>query len=67
MKQGTASRSGPGDQKVEPKANAQDVRAVSAIGQAVAYIKPDLKDGRGYMAPAPKSETSHKGGSQGRH
>lgn len=66
MKQGQAS-SNVSDPKMEPKPRAVDVDAVSVIGQAVSYVKPDLYDGRGYLAPKNASQTSHKGGTQGRY
>ena len=53
--------------KMEPDPRKVNVDAVSVIGQAVAYVRPNLEDGRGYSAPKNASETSHKGGSQGRH
>jgi hypothetical protein len=65
MKQGASSYNAP-QMKKEPVAKAKDVAAVSAIGQSVQYVKPDLNAGRGYMAPKNANETTHKGGSQGR-
>ncbi|HEX4919304.1 MAG TPA: hypothetical protein VFV92_01015 [Candidatus Bathyarchaeia archaeon] len=65
MKQGRAGFTAP-QMKREPIPHRIDVCAVEDLGDAVAFVKPDLKDGRGYKAPMNVAETSHKGGSQGR-
>lgn len=66
MKQGSASSSGPGSRKIEPRSKAVNPAAVADIGiRQVRYEHPaDL--GRGYKAPM-ASSSNHKCGSQGRH
>lgn len=53
--------------KMEPVPHAVDEKAVSVIGQAVVYVKPNLEDGRGFKAPMNVSQSAGKSGSQGRH
>lgn len=67
MKQGRAPTVVSG-RKVEPMAKAMDPGAVSNIGVQQFKTKPQpLHAGRGFNAPAPVSQKTHKGGSQGRH
>jgi hypothetical protein len=76
MKQGRADRSGPGNQKIEPKPRAVTPGGADAIGQQFGNhtINRDIPDvnitplysGRGYKAPAIRS-TSSKSGSQGKY
>lgn len=66
MKQGTAN-SRVGSTKVEPKAHAVSVAAVSDIGQQeIRFKSKPLYKGRGYEAPKAKG-CQHKAGSQGRY
>ena len=76
MKQGSASNSGTGSRKVEPKAHAINPGGTNMLGNMQGshvtsstdskYRGEKLYAGRGYEAPAVKSQ-SHNRGSQGRH
>ena len=66
MKQGQASHSGMGSTKVEPKSQAVNPGGVDQMGQATAFRKTEIYEGRGLKAPMATS-TTHKGGSQGRY
>ena len=72
------ARNVPQGRKVEPKANAMNVRAVSQIGTSLGNhvmeqgkilprnkIAFDVHKGRGFEAPAPVGVHIHKCGSQG--
>lgn len=78
MKQGMASRSGPGARKVESVAHVVSPAAVSQLGEAMGnHVTDQGKILRGAGAPlyegrndnlAPKAGiTIHHGGSQGKH
>lgn len=69
MKQGRASSSVLGSQKVEPKPHAINVGAVSELGihQVHTSRMPGLDAGRGYKAPMGGGRTIHYCGSQGKH
>lgn len=74
MKQGQASSSGSGSQKIEPRSQAVNPGAVSYLGNKLGNHVTDggtvsggetpWDAGRGYRAPGIGSKT-HKGGSQG--
>jgi hypothetical protein len=67
MKQGNASRSGPGGQKVEPTPHAINPAGVSQIGETVdKKAIESFNQGRGYKAPM-SGRTIHHAGSQGKH
>ena len=78
MKQGKATHSGSGSTKVEPNSRAVGLARLSQLGNHVGNhvsdgSRPDLPvqrepmyEGRGLKAPM-VSQTTHKGGSQGRH
>lgn len=66
MKQGRASVSGQGSQKVEPRSKAVSVSKVADMGLQVVRTQPYDNPGRGYKAPM-ASGSVHKSGSQGRH
>ena len=77
MKQGSASSSGPGSRKVEPRARAVNPAGVSQIGSALGNHATDtqgkilhgaseeLYKGKGFEAPK-TGTTIHHSGSQGR-
>lgn len=78
MKQGMASRSGPGAQKREPISHAMNPAGVAQMGRAMGGMRDDenitgrnsadsMNAGRGANAPAPAACTVHKAGSQGKH
>ena len=63
MKQGRASKDNSDGRKLDiPRAKAVSPFAVSDMGMAAAYPKPDLYKGRGYMAPAGKTQRVGVGG-----
>ena len=65
MKQGTGKNlSG---KKVEPKATTVSPATAAEIGLQQVKYRPNKTGKRGYEAPLPKSATTHRGGSQGRH
>jgi hypothetical protein len=64
MKQGRADRSGRESTKVEPTSKAKNVGKVADMGLQVVRTRNHKELGRGFMAPAPKATTTHKGGSQ---
>lgn len=66
MKQGTGNNSMSG-QKREPIAHAIDPGGAAQLGTMVVQNPTPLNAGRGYMAPAPVSETTSNCGSQGKH
>ena len=77
MKQGSASSSGSGSRKVEPRARAVNPAGVSQFGEALGNHATDtgkilhgaseeLYKGKGFEAPK-TGTTIHHGGSQGRH
>ena len=66
MKQGR-SGSDVYEPKVEPKAKAYSPEAAAQIGVQVARTMPLPSAGRGFNAPAPKAETQHRSGSQGKY
>ena len=78
MKQGMASRSGPGGRKIEPRGPNYTPGVVSQIGESLGNHATDtIKNLHGSSAPmyegrhdnlAPKmGVTVHHGGSQGKH
>lgn len=78
MKQGSASRSGPGAQKREPISHAMSPGGVGQIGLAQGGMRHDenitgqnsavsMNAGRGASNPQPAACTVHKAGSQGKH
>ena len=66
MKQGMGN-SRSGQQKVEPKPKAINPGTVADIGLQQVRTRGHKDLGRGYKAPMNKSQTTRKGGSQGRH
>ena len=69
MKQGSG-KSLIGGGKVEPRSHAVSVDKVSTIGVQVVRVGSQSKElytGKGYKAPAIKSQTTSNRGSQGRH
>ena len=67
MKQGRADHSNMAGTKREPISHAVDPGGVSELGCIVAKNPQPLYAGRGFEAPAPKAETIHNRGSQGRY
>ena len=53
--------------KVEPKSKAINVRKVADIGIQQVRTRPYKDMGEGFKAPAPRSTTHSKSGSQGKH
>lgn len=66
MKQGTATHSGSGATKVEPKSNAVSPGYTDQLGQSVQFKKVPMYEGRGLEAPMKGTEIHHCG-SQGKH
>ena len=75
MKQGRASKDGPGGRKREPDPKAVHETAVAELGRAVQYSKSPFYGGKGLDHPGPRpsaagpggGRTIHHSGSQGRH
>jgi len=65
MKQGRG-HSARGSTKVEPVSKAKNPGKVADMGLQTVRTRPHKDLGRGYSAPAPKSTTNHKSGSQGK-
>lgn len=65
MKQGQATRDGPGGAKREPISHAHSPEYVGQIGIQTPFTKAS-DSGRGFTAPAPVGRTSHPCGSQGK-
>ena len=77
MRQGSASSSGPGSRKIEPRAHAVSPGGVSQIGESLGNhatdvtknlhgASIDMYKGRGFEAPHDAGRTVHHGGSQGK-
>jgi hypothetical protein len=76
MRQGRASRSGPGNRKIEPRPHAIHPGGVAQLGEhtgnhttehgATGYRGEEMHKGRGFKAPHDAGRTIHRGGSQGR-
>jgi hypothetical protein len=64
MKQGKAGRDVRESAKVEPLSKAKNIAKVANIGVKQVRTLPYTENGRGFMAPAPSSQKTHKGGSQ---
>ncbi len=52
--------------KVEPRSKAKNISKVGGIGIQQVRTVPYKDLGRGFEAPAPVSQKTHKGGSQGK-
>ena len=66
-KQGRADRDVMESAKREPIAKAKSIARVSDIGIQTVRTRPYNDPGRGFTAPVPVSQKTHKGGSQGKH
>ena len=64
MKQGRAGRDVRESTKVEPSSKAKNVSKVANTGIIQVRTQDYTDNGRGFMAPAPVSQKTHKGGSQ---
>ena len=64
MKQGRAGRDVRESTKVEPKSRAVNIAKVANMGIIQVRTMSHSDPGRGFMAPAPVSQKTHKGGSQ---
>ena len=64
MKQGRAGRDVRESTKVEPRSKAKNVSKVADMGIQQVRTRPHTDLGRGFMAPAPVSQKTHKAGSQ---
>ena len=64
MKQGRAGRDVRESSKVEPMSKAKNIAKVANMGIIQVRTRDFIENGRGFMAPAPVSQKTHKGGSQ---